>query len=278
MKINRIEINDLNSPEMEVFFKLKEVQLYRYYEPDPGIFMAESANVALMALAAGYEPLALLAENERFDRAALPVLEKIAEIFGTEFQEHLPVYTADSQVVENVTGYAIVKGLWTAFRRKPLEGLEEFCRGRKKLAVLVDIEKPTNVGAIIRSAAALGADGVILTKSSIDPLTRRASRVSMGTVFQIPWTVAEGAEDIVRILTDNGFTTIAMALNNDSVSLTKETRFSDEKAAVLMGNEGYGLPASVIDACSVSAKIPMYNSVDSLNVAAASALAFFCIF
>jgi len=278
MKINRIEINDLNSPEMEVFFKLKEVQLYRYYEPDPGIFMAESANVALMALAAGYEPLALLAENERFDRAALPVLEKIAEIFGTEFQEHLPVYTADSQVVENVTGYAIVKGLWTAFRRKPLEGLEEFCRGRKKLAVLVDIEKPTNVGAIIRSAAALGADGVILTKSSIDPLTRRASRVSMGTVFQIPWTVAEGAEDIVRVLTDNGFTTIAMALNNDSVSLTKETRFSDEKAAVLMGNEGYGLPSSVIDACSVSAKIPMYNSVDSLNVAAASALAFFCIF
>ncbi|MBE6018003.1 MAG: RNA methyltransferase [Lachnospiraceae bacterium] len=257
---------------------MKEVQLYRYYEPDPGIFIAESANVALMALAAGYEPRALLAENERFDRAALPVLEKIAEIFGTEFQEHLPVYTADSQVVENVTGYAIVKGLWTAFRRKPLEGLEEFCRGRKKLAVLVDIEKPTNVGAIIRSAAALGADGVILTKSSIDPLTRRASRVSMGTVFQIPWTVAEGAEDIVRILTDNGFTTIAMALNNDSVSLTKETRFSDEKAAVLMGNEGYGLPASVIDACSVSAKIPMYNSVDSLNVAAASALAFFCIF
>ena len=215
MKINRIEINDLNSPEMEVFFKLKEVQLYRYFEPDPGIFIAESANVALMALGAGYEPISLLAETQRFDRAALPVLEKTAEVFGPEFQEHLPVYTADRSIVEKVTGYDIVKGLWTVFRRKPLAELSDFCAGRNKLAVLVDVEKPANVGAIIRSAAALGADGVILTKRSIDPLTRRASRVSMGTVFQIPWTVAGNAQDIADVLRENEFTTVAMALTDD---------------------------------------------------------------
>lgn len=278
MKINRIEINDLNSPEMEVFFKLKEVQLYRYFEPDPGIFIAESAGVALMALAAGYEPLSLLAEKQRFDRAALPVLEKIAETFGSEFQEYLPVYTADRSVVKNVTGFDIVKGLWTVFRRKPLEELTDFCADKKKLAVLVDVEKPTNVGAIMRSAAAIGADGVILTKRSIDPLTRRASRVSMGTVFQIPWTVVGNDSDIVSVLKEKGFTTIALALRDDSVSLTKETRIEGERIAVLLGNEGYGLPASVIDECTICAKIPMYNSVDSLNVAAASALAFFCIF
>lgn len=278
MKINRIDITDPGAPELEVFSKLKELQLYRYYEPDPGIFIAESAYVALQALEAGYEPLSILAEAQRFDRAALPVLERIAQVFGSEYQEQLPVYIADTLVVEELTGYAIVKGLWTVFRRKPLEELSAFCKGKKKLAVMVDVEKPTNVGAIMRSAAALGADGVILTKSSIDPLTRRASRVSMGSVFQIPWTVVERDTDFVGILNDSGFTTIAMALSDDSVSLTKETKFTYEKTAVLLGSEGYGLPKEIIDACSLTVKIPMYNSVDSLNVAAASALAFFCIY
>lgn len=278
IRINRIEINDLDAPELAVFSQLKEVQLYRYYEPEPGIFIAESANVALRALEAGYEPLSLLIEDQKFDKEALPVLKMIAEIHGIEKQESIPVYMADHSIVEHLTGYALVKGLWTVFRRKPIEEFSEFCRDKKRLAVLVDVENPTNVGAIIRSAAALGADGVILTKNSVDPLTRRSTRVSMGTVFQIPWTVVRNDADLVSMLAENGFETIAMALRDNSVSLTKATKFKEERIAVLLGNEGYGLPGDVIDACTYTVRIPMFNSVDSLNVAAASALAFFCIY
>ncbi len=278
MKINRIEIEDLNAPELEVFTQLKEVQLYRYFEPDTGIFIAESANVTLRALEAGYEPLSMLAEIQKFDKEARPALEKIAELFGTEKQEGIPVYMADHAVVEQLTGYALVKGLWTVFRRKPMQKLSEFSKDKKKLAVLYDVVNPTNVGAIIRSAAALGADGVVLTKSSVDPLTRRSSRVSMGTVFQIPWTVASSDTDLISALHDNGYKTIAMALTDDSITLTRETQIQEEKTAVILGNEGFGLPQSVIDTCSYTVKIPMYNNVDSLNVAAASALAFFCLY
>lgn len=278
MKINRIEIYDLNAPELEVFSKLKEVQLYRYYEPECGIFIAESANVTLLALAAGYEPLSILAENQKFDKEAVPVLKRIAEIYGQERQESIPVYMADHVVVEQLTGYALVKGLWTVFRRKPLEGISEFCKDKKKLAVLMDVENPTNVGAIIRSAAALGADGVILTKNSVDPLTRRSSRVSMGTVFQIPWTVADKDTDIISLLHDSGYKTVAMALTDESVYLTQNLRIKDEKKAVILGSEGFGLPEDVIASCSYNVMIPMFNNVDSLNVAAASAVAFFCLF
>lgn len=278
LKINRIEITDLEAPELEIFTKLKEVQLYRYYEPATGIFIAESANVSLLALEAGYEPLSVLAENQKFGREAAPVIKRISEIYGKERQESIPVYMADHEVVEQLTGYALVRGLWTAFRRKPLTDITEFCKDKKKLAVLYDVENPTNVGAIIRSAAALGADGVVLTKSSVDPLTRRATRVSMGTVFQIPWTVVSNDTDLISILHDGGFKTIAMALTDNSISLTKETQISDEKLAVIMGSEGYGLPETVINTCSYTVKIPMFNKVDSLNVAAASALAFFCIY
>jgi len=278
MKINRIEINDLGAPELEVFSKLKEVQLYRYYEPDPGIFMAESANVTLRALEAGYEPVSILAENQKFDKEAVPVLNKIEELFGEDRRQSIPVYMADHSIVEQLTGYALVKGIWTVFRRKPLTGLSGFCSDKKKLAVLYDVVNPTNVGAIIRSAAALGADGVVLTKSSVDPLTRRSSRVSMGTVFQIPWTVCAKDTDLIGQLHSFGFTTIAMALRDNSVRLSRQTQIEAEKTAVIMGNEGFGLPEDVIDSCTYCVKIPMYNGVDSLNVAAASALAFFCLY
>ena len=273
-----IEIKDLEAPELTVFSKLKEVQLYRYYEPEPGIFLAESANVTLRALEAGYEPLSMLAEKEKFDKECRPVLEKITEIYGKEKTESIPVYVADHEIVENLTGYALVKGLWTVFRRKKVQGLEEFCLGKKRLAVLYDVVNPTNVGAIIRSAAALGADGAVLTHTSVDPLTRRSSRVSMGTVFQIPWTVTGKEESRGTALIDRlhgmGFKTVAMALTENSYSVRDKEIKNSEKLAIILGNEGFGLPEEIINSCTYHVMIPMYNGVDSLNVAAASAVAF----
>ena len=278
MRLNLIEITNLDAVELEVFSKLKEVQLYRYYEPEPGIFLAESANVTLRALEAGYEPLSLLIEKQRFEKEARPVIDKISELFGDEKIENIPIYTADHEIVEKLTGYALVKGLWTVFRRKKVKSLEEFCEGKRKLTVLYDVVNPTNVGAIIRSAAALGADGAVLTKSSVDPLTRRSSRVSMGTVFQIPWTVVGNKECEGTLLIERlhalGYKTVAMALTENSVSIRDEAIKNSEKLAVIMGNEGFGLPKEVMDACSFRVMIPMYNNVDSLNVAAASAVAF----
>lgn len=216
-----IEIDNLDAPELEVFSKLKEVQLYRYFEPEPGIFLAESANVTLRALEAGYEPLSLLAEKQRFEKEARRAIEKIKELWGNEKIDNLPIYIADQEIVEQLTGYALVKGLWTVFRRRKLENIDDFCKDKKKLSVLFDVVNPTNVGAIIRSAAALGSDGSLLTKSSVDPLTRRSSRVSMGTVFQIPWTVAGSEESkgtyLIEKLHSLGFKTVAMALTERSV-------------------------------------------------------------
>lgn len=277
-----IEIDNLDAPELEVFSKLKEVQLYRYFEPEPGIFLAESANVTLRALEAGYEPLSLLAEKQRFEKEARRAIEKIKELWGNEKIENLPIYIADQEIVEQLTGYALVKGLWTVFRRRKLENIDDFCKDKKKLSVLFDVVNPTNVGAIIRSAAALGSDGSLLTKSSVDPLTRRSSRVSMGTVFQIPWTVAGSEESkgtyLIEKLHALGFKTVAMALTERSVSVRSEQIKKNEKLAVILGNEGFGLPQEVIEACTYTVRIPMYNGVDSLNVAAASAIAFWELF
>lgn len=276
--MNYRKIEDLDAPELDVYARLSEVQLLRYYEPKPGIFIAESANVILRALEAGYEPLSLLAETEKLEKEAGPVLQKLREQYGDDWLERLPIHVAEHEVVTRLTGYSLVRGLWCVFRRKELQGLEEFCQGKNRIAVLFDVVNPANVGAIIRSAAALGMDGALLTHGSVNPLTRRSARVSMGTVFQIPWTMTSREESqgtaLLDILHGMGYRTIAMALTDDSVGVDNEEIKKAGKLAALLGTEGFGLPEEVIRACTYRVKIPMYHGVDSLNVAAASAVAF----
>lgn len=276
--MNVIPIEDLNAPELDVYSRLSEVQLYRYFEPKLGIFIAESANVILRALEAGYEPLSLLVETQRMEKEAQPVLDKMEALFGRERLEAIPIHVADHEVVTKLTGYSLVRGLWAVLRRKNTQDLEAFCHGKRRIALLHDVVNPTNVGAIIRSAAALGMDGVLLTHGSVDPLTRRSARVSMGTVFQIPWTVCPRDEGdgiaVIKRLHALGFQTVAMALTEDSVGIDHGNLKAAEKLAVVLGTEGDGLPEEVIQACTYRVKIPMYHGVDSLNVAAASAVAF----
>jgi tRNA G18 (ribose-2'-O)-methylase SpoU len=250
--------------------------LYRYYEPDIGVFVSESANVVLRALEAGYEPVSLLVEEQRLEKEARPVIDMIGALYPDN--NEVKVYIADHDTVKDLTGYALVRGLWAVLRRKPLVGLDSFLQGKRKIAVLYDIMNPTNAGAIIRSAAALGVDGVILTSSSVNPLSRRSARVSMGTVFQVPWTMALQEESegtaLIDLLRDKGYVTAAMALSDDSVSVSDRRLKEAEKLAIVLGTEGDGLPKDVISACTYTVKIPMYHDVDSLNVAAASAVAF----
>lgn len=276
--MNFIEINDINAPELDVFERLSESQLFRYYEPDTGIFLAESCNVILRALEAGYEPLSVLVEKSRIESEAGPVFDMIEKKWGTEKAENIPVYTADTELVTKLTGYTLVRGLWMTLKRKSVLSVEEFCQDKNRIAVLDDVVNPTNAGAIIRSAAALGMEGVLLNYSSVDPLSRRASRVSMGTVFQIPWTKASKSESegtaLIRKLKSLGFATVAMALTEDSTDIDNDEIRKNEKLAVVLGNEGAGLPEETIYACDYRVMIPMHNGVDSLNVAAASAVSF----
>ena len=276
--MNLIEITDINSPDLDVFARLSEAQLYRYFDPDIGIFLAESASVVLRALEAGYEPLEMLVETGRIKVEAEPVFEAIEKYWGKEKLETIPVYTAKRDIVINLTGYNLVRGLWMTLRRKPELPVEEFCRDKKRITVLYDVVNPTNVGAIIRCAAALGMDGALLTSPSVDPLTRRSARVSMGTVFQIPWTKASREESegitLISTLQSYGFKTVAMALTEDSTSVDNDEIRSNDKLAVVLGTEGTGLPKEVIAACDYRVMIPMFHGVDSLNVAAASAISF----
>lgn len=276
--MNLIEITDINSPDLDVFARLSEAQLYRYFDPDIGIFLAESASVVLRALEAGYEPLEMLVETGRMKVEAQPVFEAIEKFWGKEKLDAIPVYTAKRDIVINLTGYNLVRGLWMTLRRKPELPVEDFCRDKKRITVLYDVVNPTNVGAIIRCAAALGMDGALLTAPSVDPLTRRSARVSMGTVFQIPWTKASSEESegitLIRTLQSYGFKTVAMALTEDSTSVDNDEIRSNEKLAVILGTEGTGLPKEVIAACDYRVMIPMFHGVDSLNVAAASAISF----
>jgi tRNA G18 (ribose-2'-O)-methylase SpoU len=276
--MNFIEITDINASELDVFSRISETQLYRYYEPEIGIFLAESANVILRALEAGYEPLSMLVEKERIEIEARPVFDAIEKLCGRDKLESMPIYTAESDIVTNLTGYTLVRGLWMVLRRKPEESVEEFCRDKKRITLLFDIVNPTNVGALIRSAAALGMDGALLSYASVDPLTRRSARVSMGTVFQIPWTKATKEESegisLIRQLQSYGFKTVAMALTEDSTSVDSDEIRANEKLAVVMGTEGYGLPKDVIEACDYRVMIPMFHGVDSLNVAAAGAISY----
>ena len=276
--MNKIEIKDFDAPELHVFSGISEAQLYRYYEPELGIFIAESANVIIRALEAGYEPLSMLVEKERLESEAAPVFAVIEKRWGIQKLESMPVYVAGHEIVTELTGYTLIRGLWMTLRRKSSQPVSDFCIGKNRIAVLDDIVNPTNVGAIIRSAAALGVDGVVLTHDSVDPLTRRSSRVSMGTVFQIPWTKAGTEEsegdNLIRLLQSYGYKTVAMALTNDSIGIGDGELKEHEKLAIVLGTEGTGLPDEVIAACDHRVMIPMYHGVDSLNVAAASAIAF----
>ena len=266
--VSIMEITDLEIPELEVYIDKKEVQLLHYYEPEPGIFIAESPNVILRALEAGYEPLSLLMEKKPLDEKERAILDRCGEI---------PVYTASLEVLTRITGYQLARGMLCAMRRKALPSLKEICEGKRRIAILENVVNPTNVGAIFRSAAALSMDAVLLTKGSSDPLYRRAVRVSMGCVFQIPWTIMDAGdwpERTMQELRSMGYRTAAMALKEDSVSLKDERLKKEEKLAIVLGTEGDGLAGRTIADCDYTVMIPMAHGVDSLNVAAASAVAF----
>ena len=267
---NITEISDLSSPGLDVFARLTEAQLRNRLEPKKGVFIAESAKVVRLALDAGYEPVSLLVERKHIAGQARDIIARCGDI---------PVYTADSDLLEGLTGFQLSRGVLCAMRRPQLPDVEELCAGAHRVAVLEDIMDSTNIGAIFRSAAALGIDAVLATPSCCDPLLRRAVRVSMGTILQVPWTRIGSEPDQwpqpgVQRLRQLGFRTVAMALSDTAVSIDDPWLMAEEKLAIVLGTEGTGLAPSTIAACDYTACIPMSHGVDSLNVAAASAVAF----
>lgn len=296
---NIIEITDFNAPELDVYARLTENQLLNRHEPEKGMFIAESPKVVERALDAGYIPVSLLLEKKHIAGEAKDVIARCGEI---------PVYTAEFDVLKELTGFPLTRGVLCAMRRPALPTVEEVCNGARRIAVLENVMNPTNVGAIFRSAAALNIDAVLLTPASSNPLYRRAIRVSMGTVFQIPWTFLDndkqktkhlnttqlrsndGIEDdtdkmfnsvkndrtetYVQKIKELGFKTAAMALSDNSVSIDDAALMAEEKLAIILGTEGDGLSDSTISDCDYTVRIPMSHGVDSLNVAAASAVAF----
>ena len=268
---NIIEITDFNAPELDLYARLNEVQLLRFYEPKPGFFIAESPKVITRALDAGYEPVSFLMEQRHVTGEAKDIIARCKDI---------PVYTASLDVLTKLTGFQLTRGMLCVMRRRQLPSVDAVCAHARRIAVLEDVVNPTNVGAIFRSAAALNMDAVLLTPSCSNPLYRRASRVSMGTVFQIPWTFlaiknAVGETSGIARLKELGFQTAAMALRDDSIALDDARLMSEEKLAIILGTEGDGLAASTIADCDYTVRIPMSHGVDSLNVAAASAVAFY---
>lgn len=267
---NIIQITDFNAPELDIYARLTENQLLNRCEPEKGIFIAESPKVVERALDAGFKPISILIEDKHIDTQAKDILKKCGDI---------PIYTAPFDVLTKLTGFQLTRGMLCAMRRPKLPSIEEVCEGKKRIAVLENVMNPTNVGAIFRSAAALGIDAVLLTSTCSNPLYRRAIRVSMGTVFQISWTYIGSEQDntsesYVNILKNLGFITAAMALKEDSVSIDNEGLKSCDKLAIILGSEGEGLLDSTIQNCDYTVLIPMAYGVDSLNVAAASAVAF----
>ncbi len=263
---NIIEITDFTAPELDVYARLTEAQLLNRHNLREGLFIAESPKVIERALDAGCVPVSVLVERRHIRGEAAGVLERVGDI---------PVYTAEFDVLTQLTGYKLTRGLLCAMRRPELPSVEEVCKNARRIAVLENVMNPTNVGAIFRSAAALGMDAVILTPACSNPLYRRACRVSMGTVFQVPWTYFGGwPEDGMMQLRAMGFKTAAMALCDDSVSIDDPALCGEDKLAIVLGTEGDGLAACTISDCDYTVKIPMSHGVDSLNVAAASAVAF----
>lgn len=302
--INIIEIKDLDAPELQIYYNLNEAQLFHYFEPKPGIFIAESPKVIERALDAGCVPMSFLMEKKHVKTQAKEILARCEKLQSQDIKqtdkmeaengnssmaaEHdipvctaeceIPVYTAEIEVLAKITGYQLTRGMLCAMYRPALSSVEQLCKNARRVAILENVVNPTNVGAIFRSAAALGMDAVLLTPACADPLYRRASRVSMGTVFQIPWTYfdknacwPDGAMDVLHKL---GYKTAAMALRDDSVSIDDEKMMAEEKLAIVLGTEGDGLADHTIADCDYTVKIPMTHGVDSLNVAAASAVAF----
>ena len=270
-KSNIIEITDFHTPELDVYARLSENQLVNRHEPEKGLFIAESPRVIERALDAGYEPVSCLVEKRQIEGEAKEVVERCGRIKG------VPVYTAEFDVLTQITGFKLTRGMLCAMRRPSLPTVRQVCGKARRIAVLENVVNPTNVGAIFRSAAALGIDAVLLTPDSSNPLYRRAIRVSMGTVFQLPWTFFEKGswpEEGVRLLRELGFRTAALALKKDSVGLDDPRLLAEEKLALILGTEGDGLAAATIADCDYTVMIPMARGVDSLNVAAASAVAF----
>ena len=259
------KITDLELPQLALYIHQNENQLRHFYEPAPGLFIAESRAVIERALQAGYEPVSVLIETRFLETEGAALLHCCEEKAET-----IPIYTADREVLIRLTGYHLTRGILCAFRRKVLPAPEMICQNARRVAVLDNIENPTNIGAIFRSAAALNMDAVLVTAACADPLYRRAIRVSVGTVFQIPWTYIEGTSCLHQL----GFRTAALALRHDTVEIDNPRLLAEEKLAVILGNEGDGLPQETIAACDYTVKIPMSHGVDSLNVAAASAVAF----
>ena len=267
---NIIEITDFHAPELDPYARLTQNQLRNRLEPEKGIFIAESPKVIDRALDAGYKPVSLLMERKQITGPAAGILSRCGDA---------PVYTADREMLAELTGFELTRGVLCAFHRPAPRPVEELCKNARRVAVLEGIVDSTNVGAIFRSAAALNMDAVLINPSCCDPLCRRAVRVSMGTVFQVPWgqlgeTPADWPEKGMDILHSLGFKTAAMALSDRSVSIDDEQLAKEPKLAIVLGTEGDGLANSTIAACDYTVKIPMSHGVDSLNVAAASAVAF----
>lgn len=261
----RLIIQDIENKDISIYFESSENRLFRLNEPNPGIFIAESPKVIARALKAGYEPISILVCTEELHEEGKNLLASLGE--------KIPVYEMDETIKEKMRGFSLTNGMLCAMKRKVLTSIKETVSSLSRIAVLENVENPTNVGAAFRSAAALGMEAVILTNGSSDPLYRRAARVSMGTVFQIPWTFAD-TDTYIKELKELGFTTVAMALREDSFSVDDERLKKCEKLAVILGNEGDGMLQDSIDECDYTVMIPMSNGVDSLNVAAASSVAF----
>ena len=260
--MNIIEIESLDMPGLDIFGKLTEAQLRQGLEHGQGLFIAESPKVIKVALDAGYEPFALLCERKHITGDAASLIARCGDI---------PIYTGERQLLSSLTGYTLTRGVLCAMRRRQLPSVEAVCRDARRVVVIDGVVDTTNIGAIFRSAAALGMDAVLLTRNSCDPLNRRSIRVSMGTVFLVPWTWIDGEPSQLH---DYGFKTAAMALTDDSISLADPILKTEPRLAIVMGTEGDGLPKQTIASADYVVRIPMAHGVDSLNVAAASAVAF----
>ena len=257
-----IEITSLKEPGIEVFSTLTEAQLRMELEPEKGLCIVESPKVIRVALDKGWEPTALLCERKHIEGDARDIIDRIGDV---------PVYTGSRELLASLTGYTLTRGVLCAMRRRQMPSVAEVVKEARRIVVIEAVTDTTNIGAIFRSAAALGIDGVVLTRDSCDPLNRRAVRVSMGSVFLVPWTWLDGPASTLK---DYGFKTAAMALCDDSISLDDERLRAEERLAIIMGTEGDGLPYQTIEEADYTVKIPMAHGVDSLNVAAAAAVAF----
>ena len=282
--LNIIEIKDFNAPELDVYARLTEAQLLNKDHPEDGMFIAESPKVIGRALDAGYTPVSVLVERRQLEDN-----DETIQVLGRYESTGMPIYMADFDVLAKLTGFKLTRGMLCAMRRRPLQNYLEPCAGKSRIAILENVMNPTNVGAIFRSAAALRLEAVLLTPGCSDPLYRRASRVSMGTVFQVPWTSIQDDNEIrcqreilwpkqaITKLKQMGYKTAALALTDDSVSIDDPDLMQEEKLAVILGTEGDGLMKETMELCDYTVKIPMAQGVDSLNVAAASAVAFWLL-